>query len=75
MHPNIFYLVPIAYWNFFAGLLDFHKSFSSVGDCLRQCSPRAPGLWQGEAGARSRTTAGFTARAKVRMPITRCMGE
>ena len=49
-----------------------------MGNCLRQCSPGAPGPWPRGAGASSQSiagsTVGSTASTEVCMPITQCTG-
>ena len=50
------------------------RLFFSVGDCLRQGSPGALGLWLREPGASSWTASWSTARTKVCKPITQCAG-
>lgn len=60
---------------FFSGVLELlcwntctsTKALSSVGDCLKQCFPEAPGPWL--RGVRVRVTAESPVGAKVCMPI------
>lgn len=41
------------------------KALLSVSDCLRQCSPKSPGLWLRGAGASSQDTAGSMASTEI----------